>query len=72
MSAQTDLSKLSVGQFAEQFRGEMIPLSTTFSYFCASVPLTEEDVKEYLEEPIAALPAAIQSRLPRISIILVP
>jgi len=72
MSVQTDLSKLSVGQFAEQFRGEMIPLSNTFSYFCASVPLTEEDVKEYLEEPIAALPAAIQSRLPRISIILVP
>ena len=59
MSAQPDLSKLSVGQFAEQFRSEMIPLSNTFSYFCASVPLTEEDLKEYLEEPIAALPPAI-------------
>ena len=58
MSAQPDLSKLSVGQFAERFRGEMIPLSNTFSYFCASVPLSEEDVKEYLEEPIAALPPA--------------
>lgn len=72
MSAQLDLSKLSVGQFAERFRSEMIPLSGTFSYFCASVPLTDEDVKEYLQEPIAALPAAVAERLPKISIILVP
>lgn len=72
MSAQFDLSKLSVGQFAERFRSEMIPLSNTFSYFCASVPLSEEDVKEYLEEPVAALPAAIAARLPKISILLVP
>src|ERR1700681_2143951 len=72
MSPQPDLSKLSVGQFAERFRSEMIPLSNTFSYFCASVPLSEEDLKEYLEEPIAALPPAISSVLPRISIMLVP
>src|SRR5438876_2737554 len=72
MSAQPDLSKLSVGQFAERFRSEMIPLSTTFSYFCASVPLSEEDLKEYLEEPVAALPPAISSVLPKVSIMLVP
>ena len=82
MAAQTDISKsqlspsqlarMSVGQFAERFRGEMIPLSNTFSYFCASVPLSEEDLSEYLQEPIAALPPAISSRLPKISIILVP
>lgn len=72
MAAQLDLSKLSVGQFAERFRGEMIPLSNMFSYFCASVPLTDEDVKEYLQEPIASLPPAIASRLPKISILLVP
>jgi hypothetical protein len=72
MSAQPDLSKLSVGQFAERFRGEMIPLSNTFSYFCASVPLSEEDLKEYLEEPVAALPPAISALLPKVSIMLVP
>ncbi len=72
MSARADHVKLSVGQFAEQFRNAMIPLSTTFSYFCASVPLSEEDLKEYLEEPIAALPPAIASVLPKISIMLVP
>ncbi len=72
MPAQLDLSKLSVTQFAERFRGEMIPLSNTFSYFCASVPMSEEDLKEYLEEPIAALPPSIAGALPKISILLVP
>src|SRR5690242_9385113 len=72
MAAQADLSKLSVGQFAERFRGEMIPLSNTFSYFCASVPLSEEDLKEYLEEPVASLPPAISGLLPKVSIMLVP
>ena len=72
MPAQLDLSKLSVTQFAERFRGEMIPLSNTFSYFCASVPLSEEDLKEYLEEPVAALPPSIAAALPKISILLVP
>src|SRR5260221_12446062 len=72
MVALPDPSKLSVGQLAERFRSEMIPLSNTFSYFCASIPLSEEDLKEYLEEPIASLPPAISSLLPKVSILLVP
>ena len=72
MPAQLDLSKLSVRQFAERFRGDMIPLSNTFSYFCASVPMSEEDLKEYLEEPVAALPPVMLAALPKISILLVP
>src|ERR1700691_1017541 len=72
MPAQFDLSKLSVRQFAERFREEMIPLSNTFSYFCASVPMSEEDLKEYLQEPVAALPPAISAALPKVSILLVP
>src|SRR5690348_9984198 len=70
--AQASLSRVSVGVFAERFRGEVIPLSNTFGYFCASVPMTEEVVKEYLEEPVAALPPAIAGMLPRVSILLVP
>src|SRR5215471_18050667 len=72
MPAQFDLAKVSVRQFAERFRSEMIPLSNTFSYFCASVPLSEDDLKEYLEEPIAALPPSIAGLLPKVSIMLVP
>jgi hypothetical protein len=72
MAVQPDPAKLSVGQFAERFRSEMIPLSNQFSYFCASVPMSEEDLKEYLEEPVAALPPAIAKQLPKVSILLVP
>ncbi len=70
--AQPSLSRVSVGQFAERFRGEVIPLSNTFGYFCASVPMSEEVLKEYLEEPVAALPPTLAAMLPRISILLVP
>src|SRR5580693_8222190 len=72
MPAQLDLTRLSVRQFAERFKSEMIPLSNTFSYFCASVPMTEDDLKEYLQEPVAALPPAMTASLPKISILLVP
>ena len=70
--AQASLARVSVGQFAERFRGEVIPLSNTFGYFCASVPMSDEVVKEYLEEPVAALPPNIAAMLPHISILLVP
>ncbi|HLH02911.1 MAG TPA: hypothetical protein VKX25_09085 [Bryobacteraceae bacterium] len=69
---QASLSRVSVGQFAERFRAEVIPLSNTFSYFCASLPMSEEVLKEYLEEPIGALPSNLAAMLPRISILLVP
>ena len=71
MSTQSDSAKISVTEFAERFRAEMIPLGTTFAYF-AAMPLAEEEVREYLEEPIAALPAAVKTAGPRKSILLVP
>ena len=73
-SSKPDLSKLklSVSQFAERFRGDMIPLGTTFSYYCAATPWGADDLRDYLEEPISALPLAVSSQLPKISILLVP
>jgi hypothetical protein len=50
----------------------MIPLTKNFSYYCASLPLTEEDIREYLQEPIGSLPPSIAEKLPKISILLVP
>jgi hypothetical protein len=71
MSAHTDLDKLSVKEFAERFSDSLIPVSNTFSYFPA-LPLSEEDLKEYVEEPIAALPPAVGSLLRKVSILFVP
>jgi len=71
MPPKAEVSKLSVREFAQRFRSEMIPLNNRFSYFSA-VPLTEDDVAEYLEQPIAALPPAIQSQLTQALVFLVP
>lgn len=67
-----DLARISVADFVEKFRAEMVPFSNTFSYFFAGLPLTEEDVKEYVEEPISALPPSLAGVLPKATILLVP
>lgn len=72
MSSQTDLARLAVEDFVERFRGEVVPLSNRFSYFFVALPLSEEDTREYLQEPISALPPKLLPVLPRISIFLVP
>jgi hypothetical protein len=72
MPANSDSANLSVGQYAERIRREMIPLRKPFSYYFSGLPLTEEDIREYLEEPIAALPPSVLSQLPKVSILLVP
>lgn len=72
MSAKLDSTHNTVSHVAERFRGDMIPLSNPFSYFCVAAPLSEEDMRDYLEEPIAALPPSVASRLPKVSILLVP
>lgn len=72
MSSPTLPSRLQLGQFAERFRNEMVPLGNRFCYFAAAVPLNEEDRRELLEEPVAALPPALAALLPEIRILLVP
>jgi hypothetical protein len=71
MSAQNQ-PRLSLGQFADRFRSEMISLANPFRYYCAAASLSEEDLKDYLDEPVAALSPVIASRLPEVSILLVP
>lgn len=64
-------SKVKAEEFANTFRAQLIKIDSQFSYFC-SPPMPEEDVKPYLHEPIAALPAAIRKQLPRVAVMLVP
>lgn len=72
MPAQSGPVNPSIGQFAERIRREMIPLRKPFSYYYGDLALTEEEIREYLEEPIAALPPSVLSQLPKVSIVLVP
>jgi hypothetical protein len=71
MSTDAGRSRLTVEELATRFRGEMIPLTSKFSYF-STLPIPEEDLRQYLNDPIAAISAAIVSSLPKIGIILAP
>ncbi len=70
MPADTPV-QVKVEDFAALFRGKLIPINDQFSYF-ASPAMAEEDVRPYLHEPIAALPPAVCSVLPRVTFVLVP
>jgi hypothetical protein len=71
MPTETDRSKPTVEDFASRFRQEMIPLSNNLAYFSAT-PLAEEDLKQYLTDPLAAISPAIAALLPKLGIVFVP
>jgi hypothetical protein len=71
MSSEAERSRTTVEELAARFRGQMIPLTGKFSYFC-TLPLPEEDLRQYLHDPIAALSPAILSILPQMDILLAP
>jgi hypothetical protein len=71
MSSANDRSRLTVADVVDRARPEMTPLNTQFSYFCV-MPVADEDLKQYLHDPIAALPPAALKMLPQIGVVLVP
>lgn len=64
-------SRMSVQELAAKFAGELIPINSKFSYFCV-LPIAEEDLKQYLHEPLAAISPAICAILPPTGILLAP
>lgn len=72
MSSPNLVQRLTVRQLADRIKGEMVPLGTRFRYFCAALSLGPDDLKEYLDEPVAALPPKLAAILPPIQILLVP
>src|SRR5438045_804387 len=71
MSTEAERSKLTVNELASRFRGELIPLTSKFSYF-TTLPMAEEDLRQYLNDPISAISPAIVAALPEVGIILAP
>lgn len=78
MSASKDVAVLAtesaipVKDFASRFREEMIPLNNVFSYFFVGAAPSAEEMKEFVEEPIAALPPSVVAALPKIDLVFVP
>jgi len=71
MSTDNGRSRLTVEELATRFRAEMIPVTNRFSYF-STLPIADEDLRQYLNDPIAAVSPAIVAALPPIGIILAP
>src|SRR5436309_1125234 len=71
MSTDAGRSRLTVEELAARFRGEMIPLTSKFSYF-STLPMAEDDLKQYLNDPISAVSPVIASTLPKMGVILAP
>lgn len=71
MSTEADPQKTTVEALALKSRGAMVPLSDKFSYFSA-VAVPDEDLRQYLNDPIAAIPPAVVEALPSMGIILAP
>jgi hypothetical protein len=63
--------RTSVEELARRLKSEMTPVNTRFSYFTL-FPVAEEDLRQYVQEPIESLPPAIVALLPKINIVLAP
>jgi hypothetical protein len=72
MSSNSGVIRLTLTDFRSRISGEMVPLSSQFSYFVAGLPLQEEDIRDYLEDPISALPPRLVKIFPKLQFLLVP
>jgi hypothetical protein len=72
MSVDPMPAKVKLEDFARNFRDQLIPVNSQFSYF-SSPSMADEDLRQYLHEPISALPPGIAELLPRsVALMLVP
>ncbi|MFN7924671.1 MAG: hypothetical protein U0Q16_31505 [Bryobacteraceae bacterium] len=72
MSAENNAGRPGVRQLFGQIRQQLVPLNSRVCYFAAARPLTEEDVRDYVEDPVAALPPSMLEQLPKVVLLLVP
>ena len=72
MSVDLTPAKVKLEDFARTFRDQLIPVNSQFSYF-SSPTMAEDDLRQYLHEPISALPPGIAALLPKsVALMLVP
>lgn len=71
MPSENGRPRTTVDEMSRRLRSEMTPLDSKFSYFLV-FPVNEEDLRQYLHDPVAALPEAVVELLPRVGIVLAP
>lgn len=70
--SQTEPSGLSPVQYVERHERELVAIGHRFSYYSGGLTLSEAELQEYLQEPIAALPPRVLTELPDVELFLVP
>ena len=64
MPSENGRPRTSVDELSRRLRSEMTPINNKFSYYLA-LPVAEEDLRQYLQDPVEALPAAVSELLPK-------
>jgi hypothetical protein len=67
----TETDRFTVLDVARKVTGQMIPLNANFSFFCTT-PIVDEDLRQYVHEPLSALPPELSKVLPHVGLLLVP
>jgi hypothetical protein len=62
----------SVATYLERVRPSLIPVGTQFSYHAGAPGFNDEDVREFVTEPLAAIPPTVAAMLPHVTLLLVP
>jgi len=65
-------SRFRLDEFVRQIHGQLTPVNDKFLYCASGVQLSEEDVKSFVEDPVAALPPKLVASVPPVAILLVP
>jgi len=71
MPSENGRPRTTVDELSRRLRSEMTPINNQFFYFLA-IPVAEEDLRQYLHDPIEALPPAVVDLLPKVGIVLAP
>jgi hypothetical protein len=71
MPSENGRPRTSVDELSRRLRSEMTPINEKFSYFLA-FPVAEEDLRQYLHDPVEALPGVVLDLLPQVGIVLAP
>jgi hypothetical protein len=71
MPSENGRPRTTVDELSRRLRPEMTPIDKKISYFLA-LPVAEEDLRQYLQDPVEALPEAVTALLPPLGIVLAP
>ena len=67
----SQLTRTPIDQLAESLAKEMVPLGRGITYY-TTVSTAEEDLREFLHDPVSALPPSVCEAIAPIRLILVP